>query len=389
MIKMINFKKIIFLSFIIFFSIFSFSFAETVKEIQVKGNERVSDKSIKMFSDIAIGDNIDNDDLNQILQNIYDTNFFNNVKVTFQNNILTIVVEESALVENVVIKGPKSKTLISDLKKNLKVKSRTSYNEVLFLEDKKKITETLKQKAMDIYKDALSSMEEGQYLIASEKFDQSESLLPQTEWAAKSALMSSYCLYTIGFYDEAILNLKRFKKVYPADSNIDYAEYLIAIMYYEQILDEQKDIEPLILSKKTIENFLKKYPNTDYALDLKFKLDLIINQMAAKEISIARYYIKNEKWIPAINRLKIIVEEYDRTIFVEEALYRLVEIYYRVGLENEAKAAAAMLGYNYNSSEWYEKSYKVLNKNYKPIKIQEKEENKLVNRIKKIFSIND
>ncbi len=146
MIKMINFKKIIFLSFIIFFSIFSFSFAETVKEIQVKGNERVSDKSIKMFSDIAIGDNIDNDDLNQILQNIYDTNFFNNVKVTFQNNILTIVVEESALVENVVIKGPKSKTLISDLKKNLKVKSRTSYNEVLFLEDKKKITETLKQK---------------------------------------------------------------------------------------------------------------------------------------------------------------------------------------------------------------------------------------------------
>ena len=146
MIKMINFKKIIFLSIIIFFSIFSFSFAETVKEIQVKGNERVSDKSIKMFSDIAIGDNIDNDDLNQILQNIYDTNFFNNVKVTFQNNILTIVVEESALVENVVIKGPKSKTLISDLKKNLKVKSRTSYNEVLFLEDKKKITETLKQK---------------------------------------------------------------------------------------------------------------------------------------------------------------------------------------------------------------------------------------------------
>ena len=146
MIKMINFKKIIFLSLIIFFSIFSFSFAETVKEIQVKGNERVSDKSIKMFSNIVIGDNINNDDLNQILKNIYDSNFFNNVKVNFQNNILTIVVEESALVENVVIKGPKSKTLISDLKKNLKVKSRTSYNEILFLEDKKKITETLKQK---------------------------------------------------------------------------------------------------------------------------------------------------------------------------------------------------------------------------------------------------
>ena len=246
-----------------------------------------------------------------------------------------------------------------------------------------------KQEAMDIYKDALSSMEEGQYLIASEKFDQSESLLPQTEWAAKSALMSSYCLYTISFYDEAILNLKRFKKLYPADPNIDYASYLIAVIYYEQILDEKKDIEKLIFTKDAIEDFLKKYPNTDYAMDLKFKLDLVINQMAAKEISIARFYIQNEKWIPAINRLKIVVEKYDKTIFVEEALFRLVEIYYRIGLIDEAKAAASLLGYNYNSSEWYEKSYTVLNKNYKPIQIQDKEENKLVDRIKKIFSIND
>ena len=247
-----------------------------------------------------------------------------------------------------------------------------------------------KQEAMDIYKDALSSMEEGQYLIASEKFDQSESLLPQTEWAAKSALMSSYCLYTISFYDEAILNLKRFKKLYPADPNIDYASYLIAVIYYEQILDEKKDIEKLIFTKDAIEDFLKKYPNTDYAMDLKFKLDLVINQMAAKEISIARFYIQNEKWIPAINRLKIVVEKYDKTIFVEEALFRLVEIYYRIGLIDEAKAAASLLGYNYNSSEWYEKSYTVLNKNYKPIKIQDnKEDNKLVDRIKKIFSIND
>ena len=246
-----------------------------------------------------------------------------------------------------------------------------------------------KQEAMDIYKDALSSMDAGQYLIASEKFDQSESLLPQTEWAAKSALMSSYCLYTISFYDEAILNLKRFKKLYPADPNIDYASYLIAVIYYEQILDEKKDIEKLIFTKDAIEDFLKKYPNTDYAMDLKFKLDLVINQMAAKEISIARFYIQNEKWIPAINRLKIVVEKYDKTIFVEEALFRLVEIYYRIGLIDEAKAAASLLGYNYNSSEWYEKSYTVLNKNYKPIKIQDKEENKLVDRIKKIFSIND
>ncbi len=247
-----------------------------------------------------------------------------------------------------------------------------------------------KQEAMEVYKGALKSMEEGQFLIASQKFDKSESLLPQTIWAAKSALMSSYCLYTLSFYDEAILNLKRFKKLYPADPNMDYASYLIAVIYYEQILDEKKDVEKLIITKKAIEDFLKKYPNTDYAMDLKFKLDLVINQMAAKEISIARFYIQNEKWIPAINRLKIVVEEYDKTIFVEEALFRLVEIYYRIGLIDEAKAAASLLGYNYNSSEWYEKSYTVLNKNYKPIRMRDdKEEKNLVNRIKKMFLLDD
>ena len=247
-----------------------------------------------------------------------------------------------------------------------------------------------KQEAMEIYRDALKSMQDGQYLVASKKFDKSESLLPQTEWAAKSALMSSYCLYTISFFEDAILNLKRFKKLYPADPNMDYASYLVAVIYYEQILDEKKDIEKLISTKKAINDFLKKYPNTDYAMDLKFKLDLVLNQMAAKEISIARFYIQNEKWIPAINRLKIVVQEYDKTIFVEEALFRLVEIYYRIGLIEEAKAAASLLGYNYNSSEWYEKSYTVLNKSYKPMIVKDdKDEKNLVNRIKKIFLLND
>ncbi len=247
-----------------------------------------------------------------------------------------------------------------------------------------------KEEAMVVYREALDSLKEGQYYIASKKFDQSESLLPQTDWAAKSALMSSYCMYIMNFYEEATLNLKRFLKVYPAHPNVDYAYYLISIIYYEQILDEKKDVEPLIKAKKSIESFLKKYPNTDYAMDLRFKLDLIINQMAAKEISVARYYINNEKWIPAINRLKIVVEKYDKTIFVEEALFRLVEIYYRIGLEDEATAAAALLGYNYNSSEWYERSYKILNTNYQPTKAKkDSDEKNLVDRIKKILSIND
>lgn len=252
-------------------------------------------------------------------------------------------------------------------------------------------TPSTEEEAIQVYQQALKSLEDGQYFNARIKFDQSESLLPQTQWAAKSALMSGYCLYSINSHDESIISLKRFIKTYPADPNIDYANYLIAINYYEQILGTEKDLEPLLLSKISIENFLKKFPNTDYAMDLRFKLDLIINQMAAKELSIARYYIDNAKWIPAINRLKIIVENYDKTIFVEEALFRLVEIYHRIGLEKEAKSTAVLLGYNYNSSEWYERSYKILNSDYKPPKItKDNEDESLVKRtLKKIIGLDE
>ena len=245
--------------------------------------------------------------------------------------------------------------------------------------------------AIAVYQEALDSMNEADFFYASKKFSEAEGLLPQTEWAAKSSLMSSYCLYSINFYDEAVLNLERFIKIYPASEHIPYAHYLITISYYEQILDEKKDIEPLLLSKTKVEEFLKKYPNTEYAIDLKFKYNLIINQLAAKELSIARYYIENEKWIAAINRLKIIVNNYDKTIFVEEALHRLVEIYYKIGLVEEAKAAAVLLGYNYQSGEWYKRSYKVLNKDYKPITMSkgDKEGGLIRRTIKKLLPLNN
>ncbi len=250
---------------------------------------------------------------------------------------------------------------------------------------------TTNEEAIQIYQEALDGLKAGNYLYASRKFSEAEGMLPQIDWASKSALMSSYCLYNINLYDEAVLNLERFIRIYPASPYVSYAHYLIAISYYEQILDEDKDIQPLIISKRKIESYIKKFPDTDYAIDLKFKLDLVINQLAAKELSIARYYIKNEKWIPAINRLKIIVEDYDKTIFVEEALHRLVEIYYKIGLEDEAKNAAILLGYNYNSSEWYEKSYKILNKDYNPINIKkDNEDESLIKRtIKKILFIDE
>ena len=246
------------------------------------------------------------------------------------------------------------------------------------------------EQAIKVYEEALNSLREGNYLYASKKFSEAEGMLPQIDWASKSALMSSYCLYNINFYDEAILNLERFIRIYPASPYVSYAHYLIAISYYEQILDEDKDIQPLLISKEKIELYIKKFPDTDYTIDLKFKLDLVINQLAAKELLIARYYIKSEKWIPAINRLRTIVDEYNKTIFIEEALHRLVEIYYKIGLDEEAKSAAVLLGYNYNSSEWYERSYKVLNSDYKIMIKKDKSEDSLVKRtLKKILSVND
>ncbi|MEY2962518.1 MAG: outer membrane protein assembly factor BamD [Pelagibacteraceae bacterium] len=243
-------------------------------------------------------------------------------------------------------------------------------------------------KSFEIYKEAVEAMNRGDYFYASKKFSEAEPIMPKIEFSAKASLMSSYCLYLINFYPEATANLERFINQYPADKNVAYAHYLIAIVLYEQILDEKKDINPLIQSKEKIEFFLKNFPDTEYALDLKFKMDLINNQLAAKEMYVAKYYIATQKWIPAINRLKIIVEDFSETVFIEEALHRLVEVYYTVGLENEAKAAAAILGYNYNSSEWYAQSYKVLNKTYRiPKKSDIKKNDGLIKRtIKKILN---
>ena len=177
--------------------------------------------------------------------------------------------------------------------------------------------------------------------------------------------MSSFSLYGINFYDEAQENLERYFKTYPSDKNIIYAHYLQAIIFFEQISDEKKDLKPLLEADRKIEFFINKYPETDYAIDLKFKKDLIQNQLAAKELFVAKHYMKTQKWIPAINRLKVILKNYDKTIFVEEALHRLVEVHYHIGLEDEANKYANILGYNYNSGEWFEQSYKILNKDYK------------------------
>ena len=244
---------------------------------------------------------------------------------------------------------------------------------------------TDKEKAISIYTEAVESLNNGDAYYAGQKFKEVEMLVPQSEWAAKASLMASYSEYARNAYSNAVFALERHIKNYPADKNIPYAHYLIAMCYYEQILDEKKDLQPLLQAREKFEFITQTYPNTDYATDARFKIDLIVDQLAAKEMSIARYYIKTEKWIPALNRLKAVVEIYDTTVFIEEALHRLVEVYYRIGLEDEARKAASILGYNYKSGEWYKKSYNVLKKNYKLHKKKKKRMDLVRQKIKSLF----
>ena len=239
-----------------------------------------------------------------------------------------------------------------------------------------------------LYQEGFEAFNKGDYFYANKKFSEAELNFETVEYAAKAAIMSSYALYGINFYDEALENLERYLRKYPADKNVMYAHYLSALVYYEQISDEKKDLEPLLKATKKINFFLNKYPNSEYAIDLKFKMDLITNQLAAKELYVAKYYISTQKWVPAINRLKVILKDYQETVFIEEALHRLVEIHYYLGLEDEAKKYAKILGYNYNSSEWFEQSYKLLNKDYKiskKEKVNRKDQSffkKILNKIK-------
>ena len=240
-----------------------------------------------------------------------------------------------------------------------------------------------------IYNEGLIAMEKNDFFFANKKFQEAELNFKDINLAAKSAVMSVFCLYGINFFDEALDNLNRYFKLYPLDKNLMYAHYLEAIIYFEQISDEKRDLKPLTKSLEKINFFLEKYPNTDYAINLKFKKDLIRNQIAAKEMYVAKHYIETQKWIPAISRLKIILTDYERTVFVEEALLRLVEIHYYLGLEEEAQKYAKILGYNYNSSEWYESAYKIFNKEYK-FQINKKEKikkRKFINRIIEIIKL--
>ena len=228
----------------------------------------------------------------------------------------------------------------------------------------------IKEKSLELqveeaYKEGMEALNSGDVLYAAKKFNEAEILFPQAESAPQSALMAAYSYYTQDYYGDAIAELKRFLKVYPAHKDIGYVYYMIAICYYEQIVDEKKDLQSIINAKKNFNIILKDYPNTEYAMDAEFKIDLINDILAAKEMYLGRYYFDRKKWIPAINRFREIIDNYDTTIFAEEALHRLVEVHYTIGLIDEAEKYAQLLGYNYQSSKWYENSYSLFDKTYK------------------------
>ena len=257
-------------------------------------------------------------------------------------------------------------------------------------EEKKisKIKEVDQNKEMiSTYKEAYIALEKNDVFFSAKKFLEAELLYPQSIWAPKSALMASYSYYLQNYYAEALSNLRRYLQTYPTDQNHAYAHYLIAMCYYETIEDEKRDSAPLIQARDKFNFIINNYPNTDFALDSKFKLDLIKDIMASKEMYLGRHYIKKEKWIPAMKRFQYVITEYDQTVFVEEAIHRLVEINYKLGLLDESQKYANLLGYNYLSSEWYKKSYKVFNKNYKikQNKVITKDKRGIIEKFKKLF----
>jgi outer membrane protein assembly factor BamD len=237
------------------------------------------------------------------------------------------------------------------------------------------------------YNAAYKALTEGDPFFAAKKFLEAELLYPQSIWAPRSALMASYSYYMQNYYTEAMLNLERYLKTYPKDKNLSYAHYLIAMCHYESIEDEKRDSGPLFKAKEKFDFIVEKYPNSDFAIDANFKLNLIQDILASKEMYLGRHYIKSSKWIAAINRFKFVIKEYDQTIFVEEALHRLVEINYKLGLIEESQKYANILGYNYLSSEWYKKSYKVFNQNYSVQLNQKikKDKKGVLKKFKKLF----
>ena len=249
----------------------------------------------------------------------------------------------------------------------LNINSCTKKDEKISIVEEK----SLEMQMIDAYNEGLEELEKNDVIYAARKFNEAELIYPQSIWAPRAALMAAYAYFSQLYYDDTIVELEKFLQKYKNHPRRDYAYYLLALSHYNLIVDETKDLEEILKAEKYFKFIIKNFPDTEFSIDSEFKLELIQEILASKEMYLARYYVDREKWIPAINRFKTVINDYETTIYVEEALHRLVELHYKLGLEDESRKYASLLGYNYQSSEWYEESYKILNQNYVKVLKQE------------------
>ena len=211
-----------------------------------------------------------------------------------------------------------------------------------------------------LYKRATDELDSGDYRNAILMFNEVERQHPYSEWARRSAVMSAFASYQARQYDEAISTSQRYLALNPAGQGAPYAYYLIAVSHFDQIMDVGRDQRTTELAKATLEDVIRRYPDSDYARDATIKLDMVADQLAGKEMEIGRWYLRRNQHLPAVNRFKTVVKEYETTSHTPEALHRLVETYLSLGLKQEALVAGSVLGYNYPESSWYRTSYRLL-----------------------------
>lgn len=209
----------------------------------------------------------------------------------------------------------------------------------------------------ELYDDAMTELQGENYEAAARAFDEVERQHPYSRWASKAQLMAAYAYYEDTKYDDAVITLDRFIQLHPGSPDIPYAYYLRALSYYEQISDVGRDQKMTLLAQQALEDVITRFPNTKYARDARLKIDLTVDHLAGKEMNVGRFYMKQKQYLAAINRFKAVIDTYQQTTHVPEALYRLVEAYSMLGLTNEAKRAASVLGHNYPGSEWYADAY--------------------------------
>ncbi len=231
--------------------------------------------------------------------------------------------------------------------------------------------EYVEQPVQVLYNKALADLNSENYLEAARGFDEVERQHPYSVWSTKAQLMSAFAYYQSNKYDQAILAADRFIELHPGNKDVPYAHYLIAISYYEQISGVGRDQKVTRQALEALQRVVRRFPNTEYARDAKLKIDLTRDHLAGKEMEIGRYYQKSDQYVAAINRFRQVIERYQTTTHVPEALHRLTESYLALGIEDEAKNAAAVLGYNFPGSEWYQDSYALLDENYLRPEIKE------------------